>query len=135
MIPGYCSPETDTDWNGKRDFGVYDASVSSDLHSSLEKRAVTTYNAVLYTGTLVVVIAASFPPIGRLFEIANRNQVLKQAFRMIPGYCLGPSIQEIAITLGSAGALVGLQAEHPIDVSTPIENNPHQSDFCISDKL
>jgi hypothetical protein len=131
MIPDYCSPETDTNWNGKRDVGVYDAGVSSDLHSSLEKRAVTPYDAVLYTGTVVIVTAASYPRIGRLFQVANRDQVLKQAFRMIPGYCLGPSIQEVAITLGTAGALAGLQAEHPIDVSTPTENSPYQSDFCM----
>jgi hypothetical protein len=87
------------------------------VHSLLEKREVTTYEAVLYTGSVVIVTAANYPAIGRLFTVANKNQILKQAFRLIPGYCLGPSVQSIAITIGTAGILNGLQAEHPIDVS------------------
>ncbi|RMY88306.1 hypothetical protein D0864_06671, partial [Hortaea werneckii] len=115
-IPGYCSSMTGTAENLKRDVQIHDSGLSLDLYS-LEKRETTTYKAILYTGSVVVVTAANYPRIGRLFKIANRNQVLKQAFRLIPGYCLGPSVQELAINVGTTGVLRGLQAEHPIDVS------------------
>ncbi|KAI7261488.1 glycoside hydrolase family 18 protein, partial [Hortaea werneckii] len=113
-IPGYCSSMTGTAENLKRDVQIHDSGLSLDLYS-LEKRETTTYKAILYTGSVVVVTAANYPRIGRLFKIANRNQVLKQAFRLIPGYCLGPSVQELAINVGTTGVLRGLQAEHPID--------------------
>jgi chitinase len=125
VLPGFCPSDTDDEsangWVGKRDLERLYANMTDDDYDDyvhgLTKRAPTTYRAVLYNGAIVVITAAAYPPIGKLFTVANNNQVIREAFRLIPGYCIGPSMQSIALTVGAAGALTGLQAEHPIDVS------------------
>lgn len=64
------------------------------------------------------IITIAYPAIGRLFGGRNAAQVLRQFFRLIPGYCTGTSIEQGIIQGGSNPPnLDGLQAEHPIDVS------------------
>jgi chitinase len=64
------------------------------------------------------IIAVAYPAIGELFGVENATQVLRRFFRLILGYCTGPSIQEGTIPPGDSPlGLTGLQAEHPIDVS------------------
>ncbi|THX54883.1 glycoside hydrolase [Aureobasidium pullulans] len=128
-LPGFCPSDTDDEsansWIGKRDLDRIHLNMTEDEYDDyvdeyddyveLTKRAPVEYKAVLYNGAVVIVTAAAYPPIGKLFTVANNNQVIRQAFRLIPGYCIGPSIQTVAITVGTAGILTGLQSEHPID--------------------
>lgn len=121
MISGYCQSATNGKsanvLSGKRDLDLHGIHVSgSDVHSELGKRDVTTYEAILYTGTIILVMAANYPPIGRLYLIANRNQVLKKAFRLLPGYCLGSAVFGVPMDPYLLNALYDLQAEHPVDV-------------------
>ena len=123
VLPGFCPSDSDDEsangWIGKRDVAIFHGNNSYDEYTNLlEERGDTgVYTAVLYTGAVVVARAAAYPAIGKLYEVANKNQIINKAFRLIPGYCIGPAVQAIAITAGTPGALFGLQSEHPIDVS------------------
>lgn len=147
-LPGFCPSDTDDEsansWIGKRDLDRIHLNMTEDEYDDyvdeyddyveLTKRAPVEYKAVLYNGAVVIVTAAAYPPIGKLFTVANNNQVIRQAFRLIPGYCIGPSIQTVAITVGTAGILAGLQSEHPIDVSSHNQGSKLRLNIHVSDK-
>jgi chitinase len=86
----------------------------------LTKRGEDTYPAYLPNGITLIIIAVIFPAISRLYQVPNEEQVLREQFRLIPGYCLGPAIQEAPVPPGpDPPGLNGFQTEHPLDVSAP----------------
>lgn len=73
----------------------------------------------------MLIIAIVYPAIGVLFSSRNAGQILREFFRLILGYCTGPSIQTGNITPGKTD-LTGFQTEHPIDVSVlSLKSNFH----------
>jgi hypothetical protein len=70
---------------------------------------------------VLVFVVIIYPEISRLYQIPNANQVIRQEFRLIPGYCLGPTVQEAPAPPGPNPArLKGFQREHPLYVSAPL---------------
>lgn len=69
-------------------------------------------------GFNLVIVAALFPAIGELYDLPNANQVIRRLFRLIAGWCIGPSVAEQSVGPGShPPGLNGMQTEHPLDVS------------------
>lgn len=67
---------------------------------------------------MIYIISVVFPAIAMLFLEANSNQVTPALFRLIPGFCLAPAIQETPLPPGpELPDLTGLQTEHPLDVN------------------
>ena len=91
------------------------------------------YTARLLNGYLLVIIAVIYPEISRLYQVPNANQVIRQEFRLIPGYCLGPAIQEAPVPPEpNPPGLNGFQTEHPPYVSTPLRLRYIQASFANS---
>ncbi|GIJ91962.1 hypothetical protein Asppvi_010937 [Aspergillus pseudoviridinutans] len=117
-FPGYCSTgdndEGANDWT-KRDLTLLGR---SGKDQSLEKRG----NAEIYYPkhiTGVRVIAWAYPALRVLYnEFPELYQILRRWFRLIPGYCVGPSINSGTFANEHEvppSALSDLEAEHPID--------------------
>lgn len=86
----------------------------------VERGAEETYNAYLANGHVLVIIARLYPSISQLYNGPNSGQVLRQLFRILPGYCVAPAIQEAPVVPGpNPPGLTGMQTEHPLDVSAP----------------
>ena len=76
---------------------------------------------MLPNGFELVIVAAIYPEIGRLFAIPQAGRVLRRLFRLIQGYCIGPAVAEANVAAGSnPPGLGGMQTEHPLDVSSRV---------------
>ncbi|KAK3168025.1 hypothetical protein OEA41_004471 [Lepraria neglecta] len=81
-----------------------------------ERAKESTYIAVLPNGFELVIVAAIYPAIGRLYEVPNAGQVLRRLFRLIQGWCIGPAVNVATVAPGSnPPGLGGMQTEHPVD--------------------
>ncbi|GKZ21587.1 hypothetical protein AbraCBS73388_007488 [Aspergillus brasiliensis] len=117
-FPGYCSTDDNdegaNDW-AKRDLALFKASDKSLL---FEKRGnAETYYPKHIRG--VRVIAWAYPALRALYnEYPALYQILRRWFRLIPGYCVGPSINSGPFARENqvpSSDLADLEAEHPID--------------------
>ncbi|KAL5360254.1 hypothetical protein BJX96DRAFT_184439 [Aspergillus floccosus] len=117
-FPGYCSTGNDdegaNDWT-KRGLTLLERSGRSQ---SLEKRG----NAEIYYPKHirgVSLIAWAYPALRALYnDYPALYQILRRWFRLIPGYCVGPSINSGTFVTGNevhSSDLEDLEAEHPID--------------------
>ena len=94
---------------------------SEHVHLLEERGSESTYIAVLPNGFYLVIVAALYPEIGRLYNVPNSSQVLHRLFRLIQGWCIGPAIDPAAVVRGSnPPGLGGMQSEHPVDVSVVV---------------
>jgi chitinase len=121
LLPGYCPNDNDdesADDYTKRDFALFDTNNSASWRALEKRGSGDTYYVDIGNNVGIRIIALAYPAIAELFGVENASQVLRRFFRLILGYCTGPSIQEGTIPPGdSPPGLTGLQAEHPIDVS------------------
>lgn len=108
--------ESASNWNGSRDV----VNGASETYSGLEKRD-TPYRARLSNGAVIIARPAGYPRIGMLYTIQNAIQVLRYGFHLTSGYCLGPTVEGVAIHPNNPGALRGLESDHPVDVSIPTD--------------
>ena len=94
---------------------------SEHAHLLEERGSETTYIAELPNGFYLVIVAALYPEIGRLYNVPNSGQVLRRLFRLIQGWCIGPAIDLEKVPRGSnPPGLGGMQSEHPVDVSVVV---------------
>ena len=118
FIPGLCTNDGNPGSAiSKRD--LVHRGVDPAKHSNiLAKRGEDVYEAQLLNGYSLIIVAVIYPTISRLYQVPNADQVIRQDFRLIPGYCLGPAILEAPIPSGPAPPdWDGFQTEHPLDVS------------------
>ena len=124
-MPGFCNNDNDDESaNGytKRDLALSKSRSFEHVHVLEERGGSETYRVNLGNDIFMHVIAIAYPAIGSLFGGRNAASILRQFFRLIPGYCTGPSIQTGNIGKGKKpSGLGGMQTEHPIDVGTMIE--------------
>ncbi|KAI9823661.1 MAG: hypothetical protein M1826_007679 [Phylliscum demangeonii] len=119
LLPGYC-PNDDDDESAnpltKRALALLDPR-DSGSGRALEKRGSDTpYYVNLGNNVGFTIIAIAYPAIAELFGVPSASLVLRRFFRLIAGYCVGPSIQEGTVPPGGRpSGLTGLQTEHPID--------------------
>ena len=91
------------------------------VHLLEERGSESTYIAVLPNGFYLVIVAAIYPEIGRLYNVPNSGQVIRRLFRLIQGWCIAPAIDEADVARGSnPPGLGGMQSEHPVDVSVVV---------------
>ena len=91
---------------------------SEHVHLLEERGSESTYIAELPNGFYLVIIAALYPEIGRLYNVPNSGQVIRSLFQLIQGWCIAPAIDVRDVPLGKKPpGLGGFQAEHPVDVS------------------
>jgi len=128
-LPGFCpNDDDDESANGftKRDLALFKTTDPKEWHALEERGGSDHYIVVLGYGEIMLIIAIAYPAIGSLFGGRNAAQILREFFRLIPGYCTGPSIQTGPINPGKTD-LNGFQTEHPIDVSMlSFESDFHQ---------
>ena len=106
--PGIAAPD-------KRDLVL---NRSQDTHT-LMKRGQDHFDAPLSNGLNLFIIAAIVNAIGQLYNGPNSGQITRQQFRLRPGPCIGPSIDEMPVAGGSnPPGLTGDETEHPLEVST-----------------
>ena len=93
---------------------------SLEERSALEERGKSQKYRVNFGGNIVVeIIARAYPSIGQLFGGRAAAQVLRRLFRSIPGYCVGPSVDETPpVQDGVRPDVTDLETEHPIDVKS-----------------
>ena len=119
---GLCS----NDGNGggtksKRDLARIGNASSEHIHLLEARGSESTYIARLPNGFPLVIVAALYPEIGRLYNVPNSGEVLRRLFRLIQGWCIGPAIDEATVPPGSnPPGLGGMESEHPVDVSAVI---------------
>ena len=118
-IKGFCP--NDSDDESANNFTLLDLlpTAQKPERDALQKRGgQKTYNTNLGAGVSMRIIGAIYPSIGELFDSQFAAHVLRRFFRLIPGYCNGPSVSTGDVGAGeSPDDIGGLQSEHPIDVS------------------
>ena len=116
-IPGFCGDAEVV--NDKRDLVHSHAASHAKLHALEKRGGEHTYRANLANGVVIRIIGLAYPGLVELFGLQPGLQILRRFFRLIPGYCLGPSIAESNVPPNvDQNALRGFESEHPIDVST-----------------
>ncbi|KAA6411805.1 MAG: hypothetical protein FRX48_03955 [Lasallia pustulata] len=119
LLYGYC-PNDDDDESAddytERDLALFDTN-NSGTWRALEKRVSgRTYYVNIGNNVGIRIISLAYPAIAELFALENTSQILRLFFRLILGYCTGPSIQEGTTPPGNnPPGLNGLQADHSID--------------------
>ena len=119
---GLCSNDGDPGGAiSRRDLARIGNASSEHVHLLEERDKESTYIALLPNGFALVIVAAIYPEIGRLYEVRNAGQVLRRLFRLIQGWCIGPAVNEAIVAPGSnPPGLGGMQTEHPVDVSVVV---------------
>lgn len=121
LLPGYCPDDNNVgSANGftKRDLALFDRKTSAESHDLEKRGSGETYYVDIGNNVGIRIIAVAYPAIAELFGLPNGSQILRRFFRLILGYCTGPSILQGDIGAGPHPPnLNGLQAEHIIDVS------------------
>jgi chitinase len=108
VFTGYCPSDTD------------DESADSWTKRELESRDSGKTYYVDLNGVGIRIIAMAYPTLARMYGLPAAGQVIRSFFRLIQGYCVGPSIDMGTFPgtgVPSSSQLQNLQAEHPIDVS------------------
>lgn len=73
---------------------------------------------MLPDGDILWIVAAVYPSISALYRGVNAVQVLRNMFQLIPGWCIGRSVNEQPVPDGpNPPGLANMETEHPIDVS------------------
>ncbi|KAJ5713915.1 CAZyme family GH18 [Penicillium malachiteum] len=109
LFPGWCPSDSD------------EISVSYPKRGELnvlEKRGGGREKyTVLLAGVTIEVIAAAYPPIGKLFTISRAAQVQRWAFWKSKGYCNGGILSVLSLPTGEVARSLydGLNTEHAID--------------------
>lgn len=114
-IPGVCTNDGNPGIAApfKRD-SVHDR--SPDTHTLME-RGQDHYEAGLSNGFNLFIIAAIVNAISELYSGQNNGQIIRQQFRLRPGPCIGPAIDEMPVAMGlNPPGLAGDQTEHPLEV-------------------
>jgi hypothetical protein len=77
----------------KRDLTFFDTNNSVSWRALEKRGSGNTYYVDIGNNVGIRIIALVYPAIAELFGVENASQVLRRFFRLILGYCTGPSCQ------------------------------------------
>lgn len=110
LFPGWCPSDSSDDT-----FGDYRK--RSDL-MEFDKRGNSEIYRAIIGNIIIEAIAGAYPSIGKLFTVANADQVLRWAFRLNKNYCTSKAMSVSSLPAGPVAKALyaGLNSEHTIDV-------------------